>query len=76
MTSPSSQEAQSQSQADDWLRDIVRRCARAYRALAMYDSHTVIEEIRTLPLEIRDSAWAIEMVARASYEMANYIQVS
>lgn len=76
MTSPSAQDSQSQVQADDWLRDIVRRCARAYRALTIYDSQTVISEISSLPGEVRDSAWAVEMVARASYEMANYAQVS
>jgi anaphase-promoting complex subunit 3 len=70
MTSPS-QDGQ-QASADEWLRDIVRRCAKAYRALSAYACAEAIREIDTLPTEIQVSPWALEITARAYYEMANY----
>jgi anaphase-promoting complex subunit 3 len=77
MTSPvaASQDG-SQIQADDWLRDIVRRCARAYRSLSVYACAEAIREIDTLPVEVQVSPWALEITARAYYEMANYVVVS
>lgn len=74
MTSPVSQDGL-QSQADDWLRDIVRRCARAYRHLSVYACAEAIREIDTLPVEVQVSPWALEVTARAYYEMANYTVV-
>lgn len=72
-SSPPSQETQLQSSADDWLRDIVRRCARAYRALSMYKCQEALREIDTLPVELQHSPWALDIVARSFYEMANYV---
>jgi anaphase-promoting complex subunit 3 len=71
MTSPVSQDGL-QIQADEWLRDIVRRCARAYRHLSTYACAEAIREIDTLPVEVQVSPWALEVTARAYYEMANY----
>ncbi len=70
---PSTHEAQLQTAADDWLRDIVRRCARAYRALSLYQCQEALREIDTLPPEIQSSPWALDIVARSFYEMANYV---
>ncbi|CAD6591303.1 MAG: anaphase-promoting complex subunit cdc27, partial [Tremellales sp. Tagirdzhanova-0007] len=67
------QDAQLQSAADDWLRDIVRRAARAYRAISAYQCVQALREVDTLPPEIQSSAWAIDIVARSMYEMANYV---
>lgn len=71
MTSPVSSDGL-QIQADEWLRDIVRRCARAYRHMSVYACAEAIREIDTLPVEIQVSPWALEITARAYYEMANY----
>jgi anaphase-promoting complex subunit 3 len=76
MTSPTSQDGQLQMQADDWLRDIVRRCARAHRSLSVYACAEAIREIDTLPTEVQGSAWALELAGRAYYEMASYTIVS
>ncbi|ORX36601.1 hypothetical protein BD324DRAFT_455377 [Kockovaella imperatae] len=71
--SPQSQELALQAYADDWLRDIVRKCARAYRALSTYSCQETLREIDTLPGELQASPWALDMISRAFYEMANYI---
>ena len=71
--SPQSQEAALQAYADDWLRDIVRKCARAYRALSLYSCQEALREIDTLPSEVQCSPWALDIVSRAFYEMANYV---
>lgn len=76
MTSPTSQDGQMQVQADDWLRDVVRRCAKAHRFLSVYACAEAIREVDTLPVKVQTSAWALELVARAYYEMASYTIVS
>lgn len=77
MTSPvSASQDGLQIQADEWLRDIVRKCARAYRSLSVYACAEAIREIETLPMEVQNSTWALEISARAYYEMANYVLVS
>jgi anaphase-promoting complex subunit 3 len=65
-----------QTAADDWLRDVIRKCARAYRALSVYACQEAMKEIDTLPSELQGSPWALDIVARAYYEMANYVVVS
>ena len=72
-SSPPSQEVHLQTAADEWLRDVVRKCARAYRALSLYQCQEALREIDTLPSEILSSAWALDIAARSFYEMANYI---
>ncbi|WVQ72495.1 hypothetical protein IAR50_002050 [Cryptococcus sp. DSM 104548] len=66
------QEALFQSAADDYLRDIVRKCAKAYRSLSMYQCQQAIKEIDLLPNELKASAWALDILGRAFYEIANY----
>lgn len=70
---PTSQDSAAQLQADEWLRDIVRRCARAYRFLSLYKCQEAIREIDTLPPALQNSAFALTIYARASYELANYV---
>lgn len=65
-----------QQQADEWLRDLVRRCARAYRALSRFECKEALREMDGLPAEIQESIWGLEMVAKCFYEMANYTLVS
>ncbi|ODO09833.1 hypothetical protein I350_02052 [Cryptococcus amylolentus CBS 6273] len=66
------QEALLQSAADDYLRDIVRKCAKAYRSLSMYQCEQALKDIDLLPNELKTSAWALDILGRAFYEMANY----
>ncbi|RSH87314.1 anaphase-promoting complex subunit cdc27 [Saitozyma podzolica] len=73
VSSPLSMDTQLQLSADDWLRDVVRRCARAYRALSMYRCQEALSEVDTLPVELQKSPWALDIVARSFYEMANYV---
>ena len=76
MASPSTQEDQLQQQADDWLRDVVRRCARIYRSLCIHAHRDAVAERLGLPEEIKECSWGLEVIARATYEMANYTIVS
>jgi anaphase-promoting complex subunit 3 len=76
MPSPATIEAQHIFMADEWLRDVVRRCAKAYRALSLYQCQEAMREIDSLPVEVMSSAWALTIVARSYYEMANYVLVS
>jgi anaphase-promoting complex subunit 3 len=69
-------DTQLQLAADDWLRDVVRRSAMAYRALSMYRCQEALREVDTLPVELQKSPWALDIVARSFYEMANYVLVS
>lgn len=76
MSSPQLQEEQLQSQADDWLRDVVRRCARIHRSLCIHAHRDAVAERLGLPEEIKECSWGLEVIARATYEMANYTIVS
>ncbi|WVR07101.1 hypothetical protein IAU60_004140 [Kwoniella sp. DSM 27419] len=66
-------DSQLQSAADDWLRDVVRRCGRAYRHLSLYQCQEAMLELDGLPDEIKVSAWSLDVLARSFYEMANYV---
>lgn len=71
-TSPGPSEVSLRAATDDWLRDILRRCARAYRSLSIFACQDVIDEIKAFPMETIKFNWCIELAARAHYEMANY----
>ncbi|WVF71504.1 hypothetical protein IAT40_006310 [Kwoniella sp. CBS 6097] len=73
VASPPSLESQLQASADDWLRDVVRRCAKAYRHLGLYQCQEAMRELDGLPLEVKTSAWSLDILARSFYEMANYV---
>lgn len=68
--SPSSLDPSSSTLTDDWLRDVVRRCARAYRSMSIFACQDVLAEIAKFPID--DFTWCIELAARASFELANY----
>ncbi|KAL1411551.1 anaphase-promoting complex subunit cdc27 [Vanrija albida] len=70
-TSPAT-EAQTHAAVDDWLRDIVRRCGRAYRSLALYQCQEALNELDGLPLELQHSPWALDIAARCMYELSDY----
>lgn len=68
-------DAQAQAAVDDWLRDIVRRCARAYRSLSLYNCKEALLELDELPMELQTSVWAYEMAASCFYEMSDNVKV-
>lgn len=68
-------EAQNLAAVDDWLRDVVRRCARAYRALSLYQCQEALAELDGLPGDVQTTPWAYALAARCFYEMADYVKV-
>lgn len=72
----SAADVQAQAAVDDWLRDIVRRCARAYRLLSLYNCKEALLELDELPMELQSSVWAYEMAAICFYEMSDNVKVS
>ncbi|KAK1924267.1 hypothetical protein DB88DRAFT_540332 [Papiliotrema laurentii] len=70
--SPSSSDPSLQGATDDWIRDVVRRCARAYRSLSMYACQDAIDELKAFPMDTIRFNWCLEIAARAHYEKANY----
>ncbi|OCF36805.1 anaphase-promoting complex subunit 3 [Kwoniella heveanensis BCC8398] len=73
ISSSPSLDSQLQTSADDWLRDVVRKCARAYRYLGLYQCQEAMRELDGLPYEVKTSAWSLDILARSFYEMANYV---
>jgi anaphase-promoting complex subunit 3 len=65
-------EAQTSAAVDDWLRDIVRRCGRAYRALSMYQCREALAEIDALPRELQSSPWVLRLMAKSFYFMSEH----
>ncbi|BEI86770.1 hypothetical protein CcaverHIS002_0701160 [Cutaneotrichosporon cavernicola] len=65
-------EAQTAAAVDDWLRDIVRRCGRAYRAVSLYKCREALAEIDALPRELQASPWVLRLMAKSFYRMAEY----
>lgn len=70
-----SADAQAQAAVDDWLRDILRRCGRAYRSLSLYNCKDALAELDELPMELQTSVWAYEMAASCFYEMSDNVKV-
>ncbi|OXC67525.1 hypothetical protein AYX13_04034 [Cryptococcus neoformans] len=67
-----SQDAILQKEADEYLKDIVKKCARIYKSLSGYQCQQAIKEVDALPGELKTSPWAMEILGRAFYEIANY----
>lgn len=70
-----SQDAILQKEADEYLKDIVKKCARVYKSLSQYQCQQAIKEVDVLPGELKTSPWAMEILGRAFYEIANYAMV-
>ncbi|WWC70049.1 uncharacterized protein I206_103993 [Kwoniella pini CBS 10737] len=71
---PQSMEHHLQSIADEYIRGIIRKCAKAYRFLSLYLCQEAIVELDGLPGNIKNSPWSLDIVARCFYEMADYVQ--
>ncbi|KLT43995.1 TPR-like protein [Cutaneotrichosporon oleaginosum] len=65
-------EAQTAAAVDEWLRDIVRRCGRVYRALSLYQCREALAEIDALPRELQASPFVLRLMAKSFYFMSEY----
>jgi hypothetical protein len=61
--------------AEHYLYELVRRFARAARALSHYDCQVCLEELEQLPHVHQHSSMVIAMVGRAHYERQDYPSV-
>ena len=64
--------AQDETLAEDWLRDAMRRFGRAYWALSRYDCGATVEAVLSMPNDMRSSWRALNLRARARFEMLDY----
>lgn len=70
--SQAAQEAYEMELADCAIYNLMRTCATATRALAMYECRACLEALERLPVEHQRSAWVMAMVGKAHYEMGEY----
>ncbi|KAG1877793.1 hypothetical protein DFJ58DRAFT_752720 [Suillus subalutaceus] len=66
------QEAYDSEMADQYIYDLLRRFARATRALSKYDCYSCLMELDQIPLAHQQSSWVLAMVGRAHYERLEY----
>ena len=69
-------EAYGMELADSAIYDLMRMCASAARALAMYECRICLDELEKLPRPHQRSAWVMAMVGKAHYELGDYSAVS
>ncbi|KAF9227878.1 TPR-like protein [Gyrodon lividus] len=66
------QEAYEREMADYYIYDLMRRFARATRALSVYDCYSCLMELEHIPSTHQQSSWVLAMVGRAHYERLEY----
>lgn len=66
------QEVYDSEMADQYIYDLLRRFARATRALSKYDCYSCLMELDQIPLAHQQSSWVLAMVGRAHYERLEY----
>ncbi|KAG6332033.1 hypothetical protein ID866_7053 [Astraeus odoratus] len=69
------QEAFELEMADYYIYDLMRRFARATRALSVYDCYSCLMELEHMPSVHQQSSWVLAMVGRAHYERLEYASV-
>lgn len=69
------QEAYEQEMADYYIYDLMRRFARATRAMSVYDCYACLMELEHMPSVHQQSSWVLSMVGRAHYERLEYASV-
>lgn len=69
------QEAFEIEMADYYIYGLMRRFARAMRALSVYDCYSCLMELEHMPSEHQQSSWVLAMVGRAHYERLEYASV-
>ncbi|KIJ69356.1 hypothetical protein HYDPIDRAFT_36424 [Hydnomerulius pinastri MD-312] len=65
-------EAYELEMADYYIYDLMRRFARATRALSVYDCYSCLMELEHMPSVHQQSSWVLAMVGRAHYERLEY----
>lgn len=76
MDEASLQEAYEKELAEYTVYNTMRCCAKALRALAMYDLQTCLDELEGLDAVHQRSPWVMAMVGKAEYEKGDYSAVS
>lgn len=61
--------------ADYYIYDLMRRFARATRAMSVYDCYSCLMELEHMPSAHQQSSWVLSMVGRAHYERLEYASV-
>lgn len=74
--SQAAQDAYEMELADYAIYNLMRMCASAMRALAMYECRACLEALERLPVQHQRSAWVMAMVGKAHYETGEYSAVS
>ena len=69
------QEEYENEQAEQYIYELVRRFARAARALATYDCRKCLDELEQLPHAHQNSCTVIAMLGRAHYERQDFASV-
>lgn len=69
------QEVYEQEMADYYIYDLMRRFARATRAMSVYDCYSCLMELEHMPSIHQQSSWVLSMVGRAHYERLEYASV-
>lgn len=70
------QEAYDAELADYHIYELMRKLARATRAIALYDCRKCLEELEELPTTHQKSTLVLAMVGKAHYELGEYAAVS
>ena len=70
------QEAYDTELADWHIYELMRKFARATRAMAVYDCRRCLEELEELPPNHQRSTLVLAMVGKAHYELGEYAAVS
>lgn len=61
--------------ADDYIYDLMRIFARAWRAMGRFQCKEVIQELENLPEEQQRSPTVLILLGRAHYELVDYATV-
>lgn len=61
--------------AEYYIYDLIRRFAKATRALAIYDCQKCLFELNQLPKPHQNTSWVLAMVGRAHFEQQDYSSV-
>ena len=67
---------QIQKQSAEGLMSLLRTIGKAYSHLACYESRQAIDTIECLSVRHKRSAWAISLIAKAYFELADYKQAA
>ncbi|KAG9318517.1 TCP-1/cpn60 chaperonin family-domain-containing protein [Chiua virens] len=70
------QEVYEQEMVDYYIYDLMRRFARATRAMSVYDCYSCLIELEHMPSAHQQSSWVLSMVGRAHYERLELNELS